>query len=197
MKTTIRAKYLRFTEETNALDYLVRVGQFIKETENNLSAWKWVVLSLHGALYGFAVCACHGTNPDKVTYKTKKGEKKLISFDKALELCQDQKWMNILLNSQPLVLTDSQKQSIVLLKKELRNTFEHYIPSGWSIEVHGMPQIAMDLLDVIRFLAIETKTYIHVNQSQMRKIKSIVYQSKKILKATKLHKEALMASSSA
>lgn len=39
MKTlSVRAKYLRFTEETNALDYLIRAGQFIRETENDLSA---------------------------------------------------------------------------------------------------------------------------------------------------------------
>jgi hypothetical protein len=193
MKISVREKYLRFTEETNALDYLDRAGQFIKETPNNLLAWKWVVLSLHGALYGFAICACQGTNPDNVTYKTKKGKKILISFDKALERCQDHKRMNMLIGSHPLVLTDSQQESIVLLKKDLRNMFEHYIPSGWSIEIHGLPQIAVDILNVIRFLAIETRTYIHLNQSQMRKIKSIVYQSNKILKISKLYKEALTA----
>ncbi len=48
----------------------------------------------------------------------------------------------------------------MLLKKELRNMFEHYIPSVWAIEIHGLPKITMDILDVIRFLAIETRTYI-------------------------------------
>ncbi len=197
MKTTALAKYLRVTGEMNALDYLARAAEFIKQTEKNLLAWKWVVLSLHGALYSFAICACQGTNPDNVTYKTKKGDEKLISFDKALELCQNPNRMKMLVHSQPLVLTESQKESIRLLKKELRNRFEHYNPSVWSIEVHGMPQIAMDLLDVIRFLAIETSTYIHFNQSQIRKLKSIVQQSKRFLKNTKLYKEALIASDSA
>ena len=105
MRIPVETKYLKFSEETNALDYLYRAGQFIKETQDDLLAWKWVVLSLHGALYGFAICACHGTNPDNVTYKTKKGEKKLIGLDKALELCQDPQKMKMLIGSQPLVIT--------------------------------------------------------------------------------------------
>ena len=97
----------------------------------------------------------------------------------------------MLMHSQHLVLTDSQKESINFAKKDLRNKFEHYIPSGWSIEIHGLPQIAIDLLDVIRFLAIETKTYIHLNQTQIRKLKSIIFQSKKILKNSSLYKESI------
>ena len=157
----IRGQRLRLTEETNALDYLERVVGFIRETEKNRLAWKWVVLSLHSALYGFAICACRGTDYENVTTKTKKGEEKLISFDEALKRCQDPNCMNMLVHSQILVLSESQKDSIRRLKKELRNKMEHYVPSEWSIEIHGMPQIAIDVLDVIRFLALETGTYIH------------------------------------
>jgi len=188
----VRPKYLRLTEETNALDYLGRAASFIRETEKELLAWKWVVLSLHGALYGFAICACQGTNYENVTIKNNRGEK-LISFDDALKQCQDPSQMRMLVHSQPLVLSDSQKDSIRRLKKELRNKMEHYIPSGWSIEIHGMPQIAIDVLDVIRFLAVETGTYIHLNQAQIKKVKSYVYQSKCFLKGTKLYRDVLHA----
>jgi len=193
MKAKVKPNYLRITEETNALDYLIRAGDFIKETENNKLAWKWVILSLHGAIYGFAICASQGTNYESVTYKTKKGFQKLISFDEALKRCQDKTKMKMLIHSQYLILTDSQKQSINFAKKELRNKFEHYIPSGWSIEIHGLPEIAIDLLDVIRFLAIETKTYIHLNQTQIKKLKSVVFQSKKILKNSRLYKESIIS----
>jgi hypothetical protein len=186
----IQSKWLRLTEETNALDYLERAAGFIRDTEQKLLAWKWVVLSLHGALYGFAICACQGTNYKNVTIKTKRGEEKLISFDKALERCQDPNCMSTLVYSRPLVLSKSQKESIRLLKKDLRNRMEHYVPSGWSIEIHGMPQIAIDALDVIRFLAVDTRTYIHLNQTQIKRIKSCIFQSKKFLKNTKLYQEA-------
>lgn len=126
-------------------------------------------------------------------FKTKKGHEKLISFDKALQLCQDPNRMKMLIHSQPLILTDSQKNSIRLLKKELRNNFEHYRPMGWSIEVHGMPQIAIDVLAVIRFLATETYTHVNLKQAHINKVKSIIYQCTKYLKKSKLHKEALSA----
>ena len=121
------------------------------------------------------------------------GEEKLISFDEALKRCQDPNCMNMLVHSQTLVLSESQKDSIRRLKKELRNKMEHYVPSGWSIEIHGMPQIAIDVLDVIRFLSLQTGTYIHLNQAQMKKIKSSVFQSKQFLKRTKLYQEAQCA----
>lgn len=188
---SIQPKWLRLTEETNALDYLERAACFIRETEQNQLAWKWVVLALHGALYGFAICACQGTNYENVTVQTKKGERKLISFGKALERCQDPNCMGMLIGSQPLVLSVSQLESIQLLKNELRNKMEHYVPSGWSIEIHGMPQIAIDALDVIRFLAVDTHTYIHLKQTQIKRIKSCVFQSKKLLKNTMLYQEVL------
>lgn len=68
---------------------------------------------------------------------------------------------------------------------------EHYVPSGWSIEIHGMPQIAIDVLDVIRFLAVDTHTYIHLKETQIKRIKSYVFQSKKLLKNMKLYQEVL------
>jgi hypothetical protein len=192
----IRLKYLRFTEESNALDYLEKSARYIKETDKDLLAWKWVILSLHGALYGFAICACQGTNYENVTTKNKKGESKLITLDKALELCQDTNYMKMLVNSQPLVLNENQRDSIRRLKRELRNKIEHYVPSGRSIEIHGLPFITIDVLDVIKFLALETRTYIHIKQAQMKRIKSLVFQSKKFLIKTKLYQEAIRAQGS-
>src|SRR4030095_10116296 len=188
-----RQKWLTLTEETNALDYLERAGQFITEADTNPSAWKWVVLALHGALYGFAIAACKGTNYETVIRKTKRGAEHLISLDEALTKCADPACMGTLKGGLALRLTDSQKNSIRRLKKTLRNNFEHYVPRAWSIEIHGLPQISMDVLDVISFLAVDTFRYQHLNQSQRRRVKSIVYQSKKRLSSSRLHREALMA----
>jgi len=249
---TIKTKYLKLTEEINALDFLEKAGQFIIETGENSLAWKWVMLSLHGAIYNFAICACKGTDPEnvinfnsnykishelenlpdqiifpqnvKIKYDSQKKRlsfkgamsdderillvelsddnlyqiaintiyqksRKLISFDEALKRCQDPSWMQMTILSKTLQLSGQQQKSIVLLKKLLRNNIEHFIPRTWLIEIHGMPQIAIDVLDVIRFLAIETGNYTHLNSTKIRKIKSIVYQSKLFLKRSKLYKE--------
>ena len=178
----IKSKWLRFTEETNALDYLIRVEEFVKQTISDIKAWKWVVLSLHGALYGFAISACKGSDYTSVIKRTKKGYERLINLNEALKMCQDPIWMGTMYNGVALNLTESQKDSIRILKESLRNNFEHYIPRGWSIEIHGLPHITMDILDIIRFLSVETLRYQNLNQRQRRKIKSIVYQCKRLLK---------------
>jgi len=185
----IKGKRLSLTEEKNALDYLEQAYYYIRQTEKNIIAWKWVVISLFGALYGFAVCACKGTSPSNVTCKTKSGKMKLISFDDALKLCQRPDWMHMTVFSKHLVLTDQQKKSVERLKEGLRNNFEHYIPTGWSIEIHGMPQMAIDVLEVIRFLALDTGNYVHLATRQNTKIEYMVLQSKRILEKSQLYKD--------
>ncbi|MGB3346528.1 MAG: hypothetical protein WBA71_04660 [Candidatus Humimicrobiia bacterium] len=185
----IKAKYLSLSEEENALDYLEQAYNFIKQTENDNFSWKWVIIALHGALYGFAICALKGTNPDRVTYTTKSG-KKLISFNEALKRCQKPKYMNMLVTSKCLQLTDAQKESIHYLKDTFRNNFEHFVPKSWYIELHGMPKIVIDVLDVIRFIALDTGNYIDLTEKQRKRVESIVFQSKEILKMSTLYKES-------
>lgn len=192
-KKAFKGKYLRLTEETNAIDYLERAGEFISKVMTDENAWKWVVLSLHGALYGFAIAACKGSDYQSVVKITKKGHERLITLDEALEMCMDASWMGTLYGGLPLNLSDSQKDSIKRLKETLRNSFEHYIPGGWSIELHGLPRISMDVIDVIHFLSIETFRYQHLNRTQRKKIKSILFQSKGLLQKSPLHLELLAA----
>jgi hypothetical protein len=189
-RVKIKPKWLRLSEETNALDYLEQAYYYIRQVNANVVAWKWVILALHGALYGFAVCACRGTNPNNVTFKTKKSKVKLISFDEVLKRCQDPNRMSMPGTGKCLQLTDRQKESIRRLRKQFRNNFEHYIPMGWSIELHGMPGIAIDVLKVIRFLALEASIHVYLNQTQQKKVKSIVFQCRRILKQCQLFKEA-------
>lgn len=191
-KTTIKPACLRLDEKTNAIDYLNKAQIFIQQTENDTMAWKWSIIALHNALYGFAICACAGTSPDLVAPKNKKGKHKgkrqVISLNKALEHCQNPNIMKMYVFSNYLILTNNQKDSIKSLTERFRNQFEHFPPQGWSIQLHHMSHILMDILDVIRFLAIETKN-IRFTPTQKRKIKFFVFQSKKILKNSKLHIE--------
>lgn len=81
-------EYARFTEGSNSIDYLEKAVSFIKSAENKPEDWKWVILAVQGALYGFMICNLKGTAPDNVS----KGKSQdLISFDEALRRCQDPK----------------------------------------------------------------------------------------------------------
>lgn len=177
--------YLSLDEETNAMDYLVLAADFVKKTPKNVTAWKWVAISLHGALYGFAVAASRGTDYENIL--TKKGY--LLGFWKVLNRCQDPNHMKMLINSKHLELTDSQSDSIKKLVKRLRNKFQHFKPGLWSIEIHGMPQISIDVLEVIRFLARETNTYIHLTEKEERLVDKHVKESINFIKETELYLE--------
>jgi hypothetical protein len=106
----------------------------------------------------------------------------IISFPVALERCQDPKWMLMTVQSKPLVMSESQKASVTALHEKLRNNFEHYGPRAWMIETSGMPQIVINVMHVIRFLALETGNYIHLKQQEKKEIRSIVFQSKRLLR---------------
>ena len=188
----VQLTFIRFTTETNALDYLERAGEFIAQVESNAQAWKWVILCLHSALYGFAIAACKGTDSESVVHTTKRGKRHLISLDEALVKCSDASWMGTLYGGMPLKLTETQTHSLQRLKKDLRNKFEHFTPDAWSIEIHGLPRVCIDVLDVIRFLSVETFRYQHLTESQCRRLKSIVFRSKKLLKWSSIYQETEM-----
>jgi len=138
---------------------------------------EWVILALHGALYGFVICACQRANRYNVAFKTRKGKEQLIGFDKALELCQNPNWMRMYIFSKHLQLSKQQEESILRLK-EFRNELEHYIPTSWSIEIHGMPYITIDVLEVIRFLALDNWSLpSHYDSKEKSKIHSLSEQT--------------------
>lgn len=153
--------------------------------------WKWVVIGLHSALYGFAICALERGNWENVTVKTKSGHK-LIRFAEAIARCQEWEHMVQFTHSKPLVLTTEQKESIRWLEKAWRNNFEHYIPKFWFIEMHDFPPVAIDVLDVIRFLALKSGN-VDLEPDDRHKVDSWTTKGKRILQETQLYKDYLAA----
>ena len=168
--------YITFNGATNALDYLERAACFIRETSDNSRAWKWVVIALHGALYGFAISACKGTDYHTVTHERKRG-RILFSFAEAIAACQDPLRMNKTVSSKPLVLTAEQQRAIEELQISLRNPFQHYLPGDWHIEIHGMPTIAIHCIEVIRFLALETGNCTELDENQQALVDSLAIET--------------------
>jgi hypothetical protein len=185
MDEKIKAIYLELSEQKNAIDYLKKASWFIDQANQDTMSWKWVVISLHGALYGFAICACKGTNPENVI----KGNSHLIGFWDALRKCQDPEWMSMLTTSKPLTLSNSQMESIEILKNIIRNNVEHFQPRSWSLELHGICQVTIDALEVIRFLALKTNTHVNLTESQRELVKDLINRSKTTLKTSNIYKE--------
>ena len=189
MADHVTPRFLSFTEESNALDYLEKAFYYIREIDHDHTAWKWVILSLHGAIYGFAICALKGTDYTNVTEKQR--GKRLISFSKALEGCQDPQRMRMTVNSQHLTLTDKQKHALTQLKDNFRNTFEHFIPTNLHISLHELPQMCLECLPTIEFLALKTNNYTHLSLNERERTSFIVQQSSHILRSCLLYKEVV------
>lgn len=63
----MKSKYIKFTEESNSIDYLEKACFYIQSIKTKPTNWKWVILSLHGALYGFMICALFGGHYGSIT----------------------------------------------------------------------------------------------------------------------------------
>jgi len=164
-------KWLRITTEENAIDYLEKAADFIQGSDK--FRWKWVAISLHAALYAFAICALYGTNPDCVLSERKKRTmgRNLISFKEALGRCQQSSHMLFWVQSKVLTLSSDEIWAIDKLSQTLRNNFEHYQPKSWSIEVSGMPLIVKHVCRVIRFLVLESGNLRAVPLTEQRRMK--------------------------
>jgi hypothetical protein len=182
------AKHIRFTEEENALDYLERAYEALQRLRRQPQQWKWVIIGIHGALYGLAICVLKGTNWENVTRGPKQ---KLIAFDEALDRCQRLESMGFYAQSKPLQATTEQKDSIRFLKAR-RNQIEHYVPKRWLIEAHELTVTTIDALDVIRFLALESGN-VRLKLSQRQRVQACTAKGKYLLKESQLYKDYLAA----
>ncbi len=188
----ISAQWIRYDEITNALDYLEKCSNFLKTVELEPYNWKWVVITLHSALYGFAISACKGMNSESVITRTKSGHERLIDFDEALKRCQDPTSMKVNINYKEFKFSPSQIKSIRKLHKALRNNFEHFTPKSWSIELHYLPDMVYNCLEVIRLLIIYSDVSWRLRGVKLKRVKSILYQSKRIVASSILYKETLI-----
>ncbi len=99
--------------------------------------------------------------------------------------------MSMLRHTKHLELTKQQEESISRLTNLLRNRFEHFVPTFWSIEIHGLPQITIDVLEVIRFLALETGTFLYMKEEEEALVDKLVRETIEFIKGTELYAEML------
>lgn len=165
--------FFMVTTEINAIDYLDQSVRFLLETDKNMFAWKWVVISLHGSLYGFCISALRGTNPDLV--KTKK-KKWIIGFPEALKRCQDIEYMKMggSLSDKPLILNEKQQKAISIIQEKFRNNFEHFPPMSISLASIDIAENVSYVYEVIEKLIFESNTFLHrIEKEDQLRIKSL------------------------
>ena len=133
-----------------------------KAITNDNYAWKWVLISLHNAAQGFMVLALWNGNgllsmPDDVAIKWLKAydnNEKLPKdrLDKFLNLyskCKKPENFNYC-GSVAFSATTSHDTSFKDLN-DFRNDFIHFTPKGWSLQLLGLPELVIDVLELIKF----------------------------------------------
>ncbi|WP_226619860.1 hypothetical protein [Cytobacillus firmus] len=145
----------------NAIDFLEKAHSYYKNFGCK-HRFKWVCISLHGALYGFAVTNVKLGNPLN-TIHTRKWN--LLSIMKILEMCKKEEFIQSI-NGKALVLTEKQAAAIVRLN-EYRNTFSHFGVSGYSV-IGSLDDIVDPVLEVIKFLSIESNRIIYSTKQKIK-----------------------------
>ena len=175
--------WIRMDEFTNAADYLLRAEAFIREAERDLMAWKWVVLALHGALYGFAVCFLDEGNVlnviegkrDKAEKRLKAGTARVIGFWEAIRRAAS--------------LSAEQEKSVELLHDVFRNRLVHFLSTGWSINACLMPQMAIDALEIIKYLVGDWRVQMHLGE-QREEVEQAIDKGIECIENSALYREA-------
>ncbi len=149
-------------EAVSSLEVLAEQLQLILSDSNR---WKWGVLALHSSLQGMMVLSLqsfHGLH----TLRKEDAERWLdtherggpyphdLKLDDFLGLYRKIKSDKMLMyfNSQKFSPKGTQGSSVKLLNR-LRNEFVHFTPRVWALELDGLPNMAEDCLEIIKFLA--------------------------------------------
>ena len=80
-----QASFIAINERENALDCLEKLAGFLDSTDEDPMAWKWAIVAMHGALYGFAVSALRDCPANDIDWN--KESRHLMAINVAIEKC--------------------------------------------------------------------------------------------------------------
>jgi hypothetical protein len=155
-------KFLRTNEREEAVRSLEWAAGQAKCITGDAYYWKWVITSLHNASQGFMVLALWNGNgllsmPKKVASEWLEAHKSgkpypKDSLDTFLNLYKKSKIAENFnfLGSSAYAATAIQDSSFSDLNR-LRNEFIHFTPKGWSLNLVGLPDMVLDVLDLIEY----------------------------------------------
>jgi len=185
----------RTDELENAIDYLEQVAHFYLDSQFQ-HRFKWLMITLHGALYGFGVLAIKGTNAAETIYKDfsmKKG--KLQELRKTVAELHDETdegYINIYVQAehgQLLAIYDilekcqtesymnryynskklilSEEQKVAINQMIIyRNQFAHFKPALYAIMGDYIIDVVYPVLEVIKFLALDSHNVMYYEKEQ-------------------------------
>jgi hypothetical protein len=167
-----------FRLDEQAVGALKIVAEMLPQTIEEPYRWKWVVVALHDALYGFMGLALRRS--DGAQLLTLKHERqqyarwqrereqggpiversptRIDQFLNFFEKIQDPARMRHFIDSRAFVPTPDQDQSVRYLDR-LRNDLVHYSDTTRMVWIAALPGVVVDGVTVIRWLVEESHTF--------------------------------------
>ena len=139
--------FLSLSEIENAIDNLEMVAYFLENISSEIK-WKWAIIALHQALYGFAISSSSGY----VNKSVLKQNGDLVSIWKAIDLAKETSHDSPE-HFKPLVLSGEEEIAIEKLIKTFRNEFEHFKPILLGVNTSDMSRMFSHVLRVISFFS--------------------------------------------
>ena len=178
-------RWLRTNEHEEATSALEAVAEWSERVQRDIGYWRWVVLALHNTVQGFMVLSLRGSDglrPLKddvaaqwLTAYREGGQYPVEKLDTFLNLYKKVKSQRMLffVHSKTVTPTGTQGRSMKRLNA-LRNDFVHFLPRSWSLEVSGLPEICLDCLAVVEFLAWECGNIFWLKEGQRDRVQAAI-----------------------
>lgn len=167
----MRNEYLRTDHWTDAVASLEAAQEFCARITLDEHQWKWVLIATHSTVQGFMALALEQGNgllvlKDDIAAKWLKAhesgkpypEEKMDFFLSLYEKVKSDVVCRYH-GSKRFIAEPSHDYSMKKLN-ELRNNYIHFRPKGWSIELAGLPSVALNCLEIAKFLAFDSFTII-------------------------------------
>jgi hypothetical protein len=177
--------WLRTNEHEEATSALEAVAEWSQRVERDIGYWRWVVLALHNAAQGFMVLALRGSDglrplrddvaANWLTAYREGGEYPVEKLDTFLNLYKkvQSDTMLFFVHSKKVIPSRTLGRSMKKLNS-LRNDFVHFLPKSWSLEVSGLPEICLDCLALVEFMAWECGNIIWHNEEHRVRVHAAI-----------------------
>jgi len=167
----MRNEYLRTDHWIDAVASLEAAQEFCARVTLDEHQWKWILIATHSSVQGFMALALeHGNGllvlRDDIRAKWLKAhesgnpypEEKMDFFLSLYEKIKSDVVCRFH-GSKKFIAGPSHDYSMNKLN-ELRNDYIHFRPKGWSIQLAGLPSVALNCLEVAKSLAFDSLTII-------------------------------------
>lgn len=169
------------TENTEPVNALKTVKLFIDLLENDLYNWKWIIIIVHNCVQNFMVSSLRSGNNLNVLEK-RSAENWFVEFTNRMK-CKIEDWTSprekldyflslyekvksdkmLFLTISKKLETDNDKDEAMKWLNQHRNSFIHFVPSTFEMNVVNLPQRMVLIMGIIRFLVSESGNIVWFN----------------------------------